>query len=498
MSETDLKKIMRMGHSLVSDSVVPQTGEVMSDQNNYIESASSRDKENPVNIKTTGVILSSALITLGQMPLGIRNRVVSALDLRPEKESDGFITILEHKCLVSGHSSYIDPDFIVDEMCTTVYETYLSSEESSYQVPNRVCDITMVGSIYGIIDGSPTAELNFVDAKGKGGDKKNTRRKFAVKDLRTPGSVEIGSAIVSLGSVGDSKNTSRDIAEGEFPKVNGQTFLMPLKPKDESKTNHLNNNIGNADFWQKRGKGVHLALDQFAPLGTPVIAVADGSIQMSMNSRKGEDKWNTQVIAGFARQINARKNDGRLRQLISDQLQKAADMYAGQGKASIARHRLRSKKRAETINYKAIPNAPSTWRALVKWGRKHLAHKSLANLCRNKDLTSWFPVGGREIYLTTDKDQNGNQFRIVMSHFDRYEFKEQFRRVKRGDVIGYVGDTAIFDSAVHLHFAIRAPNDRTADVIQTYNGRTKKGIVPARVIPGIVGAKHALYSKTTL
>ena len=69
-------------------------------------------------------------------------------------------------------------------------------------------------------------------------------------------------------------------------------------------------------------------------------------------------------------------------------------------------------------------------------------------------------------------------------------------RVKAGDVIGTVGNTAIFDrGGEHLHFHVAVQNDRGAPIPNSGPVRGVRRIDPVRVIPGYGDDSSAVYSQ---
>ena len=168
-----------------------------------------------------------------------------------------------------------------------------------------------------------------------------------------------------------------------YPTVNNQELILPLKGNAEI----------DAGYYQKRGKKrIHGAIDQNAPIGTPVRAVADGVV-LSVYSK----------------------------------------------------HRYMR----ETIRImKKLKIKPTySWpRAKRRLGRCHCTRK-----IRRTSRSPW--ISG--IYLTIEhKTDRGRVFKSQYMHMSKI-FVPFGGKVKRGDIIGLSGDTAIIDNKPHLHFQIR-------------------------------------------
>jgi murein DD-endopeptidase MepM/ murein hydrolase activator NlpD len=149
----------------------------------------------------------------------------------------------------------------------------------------------------------------------------------------------------------------------------------------------------NAGYYQKRGKKrIHGAIDQNTPIGTPVRVVADGT-----------------VISIYSNYRYMRETIRIMKKL------KLKPSYSW----PIAKRRLR---------------------------RCHCTRR-----IRRYSRSPW--ISG--IYLTIEhKSDRGKVFKSQYMHMSKI-FVPHGKRVKRGDVIGLSGDTAIIDNPPHLHFQIR-------------------------------------------
>jgi murein DD-endopeptidase MepM/ murein hydrolase activator NlpD len=167
-----------------------------------------------------------------------------------------------------------------------------------------------------------------------------------------------------------------------YPTVNNQELILPLE--NISEINHGYN--------QRRGRKIHGAIDQYASIGTPVRAVADGIITdiCSMSSYMHEtNRILRRFRRGFAKSWPAAKK--RMRQCNCT-------------------WRLRRRSRG-------------TWRAGVFISIKHISDKGKIFISQYMHLSKILVVLGE--------------------------------KVKQGQVIGKSGDTAIIDSDPHLHFQIK-------------------------------------------
>ena len=149
----------------------------------------------------------------------------------------------------------------------------------------------------------------------------------------------------------------------------------------------------NAGYYQKRGKRrIHGAIDQNTPIGTPVRAVADGK-----------------VLSVYSNYRYMRETMRIMRKL------KLKPTYSW----PCAKRRLR---------------------------RCHCTRR-----IRRTSRSPW--ISG--IYLTVEhKTDKGKVFRSQYMHMSKI-FVPHGKKVKRGDIIGLSGDTAIINDPPHLHFQIR-------------------------------------------
>lgn len=178
ITKSELKKMMNLSNAPLSEDVVLNSSDTLQNIFKQVDKTSQSKSLSYGNKETTAIILSSRRIEIELIPEGVKNRVISGLSLRQPQESDEFITIIEHKCIVAGSSQYVDPDFVIPEFCATIYETYIKDEEESMMKTNRICDVTMVDDNYGMITSTPSEDLDFEDAGVKPKNKKKSKEKF--------------------------------------------------------------------------------------------------------------------------------------------------------------------------------------------------------------------------------------------------------------------------------------------------------------------------------
>ena len=172
-----------------------------------------------------------------------------------------------------------------------------------------------------------------------------------------------------------------------YPVVAGNELILPLKNITET----------DAGFYQTRGwrrnkRIIHGAIDQNAPIGTPVRAVADGKVVV------------VYLMSSFMKETN--RTLRRIRR-------KPAKTW------QLAKKRMRRCRCTRRIRRQAR----SPWRS--------------------------------GIYLTIEHRTNkGKVFKSQYMHLSKI-LVGVGTKVKRGQVIAHSGDTAIIDDPPHLHFQIR-------------------------------------------
>ena len=149
----------------------------------------------------------------------------------------------------------------------------------------------------------------------------------------------------------------------------------------------------NAGYYQKRGKRkIHGAVDQNTPIGTPIRAVADG-----------------EVISIYSKH----------------------------------RYMCETMRIMRKLKIKPTYSWPSAKRRLLRC--------RCTRRMRRYSRSPW--ISG--VYLTVEhRSDRGKVFRSQYMHMSKI-FVRHGKKVKRGDIIGLSGDTAIIDNPPHLHFQIR-------------------------------------------
>ena len=148
-----------------------------------------------------------------------------------------------------------------------------------------------------------------------------------------------------------------------------------------------------AGYYQKRGKRkIHGAVDQNTPIGTPIRAVADG-----------------EVISIYSKH----------------------------------RYMCETMRIMKKLKIKPTYSWPSAKRRLLRC--------RCTRRMRRYSRSPW--ISG--VYLTVEhRSDRGKVFRSQYMHMSKI-FVRHGKKVKRGDIIGLSGDTAIIDNPPHLHFQIR-------------------------------------------
>jgi murein DD-endopeptidase MepM/ murein hydrolase activator NlpD len=172
-----------------------------------------------------------------------------------------------------------------------------------------------------------------------------------------------------------------------YPVVAGDRLILPLE-----KITEINAGFYQTRGWRRNKRIIHGAIDQNAPIGTPVRAVADGK-----------------VVGVYSMSSFMKETNRTLRRI----------------------HRKRAK----------------TWqRAKKRMRRCHCTRR-----IRRNARSPW----RSGIYLSVEhKTDTGTVFKSQYMHLSKI-FVGLNTSVKQGQIIALTGDTAIIDNPPHLHFQIR-------------------------------------------
>ncbi len=167
------KKILRtydqVKTPVLADGVVGITGDVVLDTESAATLFSKSRTESSAYDKHPAIIISSRKISISQIAETHRDAVIISLKGMETQQSNEEIDVIEHRALVAGYCDFIDPGNVIKELCPTVYELYLSEQESSLMVQDRACEVIMFTESYGIVDNVPMAQADFsegVDEQG--------------------------------------------------------------------------------------------------------------------------------------------------------------------------------------------------------------------------------------------------------------------------------------------------------------------------------------------
>ena len=271
--------------------------------------------------------------------------------------------------------------------------------------------------------------------------------------------------------------------ENAFPIVNGKNFELPITG---------NKKVG-SDYHAKRAGGPHLALDQFVKPGTKLVAITNGII---INNNAAQYSKSVKALANL---INRRRDKGLLRDDVNISMNGTVAAYRNKKLDDRADNR---QKKLDKFNKRfssdsQIPPAPSDWAKMRRWANFQLGAKLMPTLLRyyNKsEAISYYPIlptKGLGFTLITDPDQYGNQFGFSYAHLEE---APKSGRVKQGEFIGTVGDTAIFDlGGEHLHLGAFVHDDPRQKIDDSGFKRNMRWIDPGRIIKGLGAMRDGVY-----
>ena len=164
-----LKTYDQVKTPVLADDVVGITGDIVSDTESAATVFSKSKTESSAYEKHPAILISSRKISISQIAETHRDAVIISLKGMETQQSNEEIDVIEHRALVAGFCDFIDPGNVIKELCPTVYELYLSDQESSLMVQDRACEVIMFTESYGIVDNVPMAQADFsegVDEQG--------------------------------------------------------------------------------------------------------------------------------------------------------------------------------------------------------------------------------------------------------------------------------------------------------------------------------------------
>lgn len=271
--------------------------------------------------------------------------------------------------------------------------------------------------------------------------------------------------------------------ENAFPIVNGKNFELPITG---------NTKVG-SDYHAKRAGGPHLALDQFVKPGTKLVAIADGIITNNNSATYA------QSVKALASLINSRRDQGLLKNDINISMNGTVQAFSNK---DMPEHAADRQRKLDKFNKKfssdgQIKDAPGDWAQMRRWANFHLGAKLMPTLLRyyNKSGTIKYypklPSKGLGFTLTTDPDQHGNRFGFSYAHLKE---APKTGRVKQGEFVGTVGDTAIFDLGTeHLHLGAFVKDDSGLKLPTKYQ-RGMRWIDPGELIKGLGAMRKGVYT----
>ena len=171
------------------------------------------------------------------------------------------------------------------------------------------------------------------------------------------------------------------LLSANYPTVNNQRLILPLEGVSE--VDH--------DYHQRRGRKIHGAIDQYAPIGTPVRVVADGV-----------------VVNIHDMQTYMHESNKILRRMFG-------------------------------VKAKNWPKA-----------KQRMQQCGFTRRIRYKSRGDW--IAG--VYVSVEHySDDGKLFKTQYMHLSEV-FVKVGDKIKQGHVLGKSGDTGIVDSLPHLHFQI--------------------------------------------
>ena len=257
----------------------------------------------------------------------------------------------------------------------------------------------------------------------------------------------------------------------QFPiGSNGYNFITPLQGMPDY----------GSEFLGVRGKSKHLAMDQFVPdsnMTTKIRAIAPGKVTLtrSLTSYDGRCKL-------FQKELEKHfyGNEG-----ICD---KAAAWRVSKGYPTppemIAAWKAHSRI--------SLPNnhGEMGWNEYRAWLNSHVPNNSTkfgSSFLRymHTHHTKTMSAGGASVTVKYDADHNGITYAHYSCHMDEI-YVTDGQRVEQGQVLGLIGDSAIFDNnCKHLHFQMESFEGETPLLTGHGHSGYKNRINPRELIPAM-------------
>ena len=236
----------------------------------------------------------------------------------------------------------------------------------------------------------------------------------------------------------------------QFPIINGINFILPIPNKKSV----------DAPYNQKRGSGIHGAIDQVVPVGTKCVVVADGEVVEAIDQvsydRNCAEFINIMKSEIFGASEGRSMKNAQSLVLKAQRYANSINYYFSGG---LLRNRLKNPSWRQKVLEK-LNSVPEDWNGirsfqdfLTRLGHRNFCAALMRYLIIKKKVNRRMRAG-KYIKILTDPDQNGQRWDVSYMHMDSYNF-EVGDSVYAGDVIGEAGVTGIADDPPHLHFVFR-------------------------------------------
>lgn len=271
----------------------------------------------------------------------------------------------------------------------------------------------------------------------------------------------------------DNSNT-----DSTFPIVNGKNFVEPIPGVVRI----------DSSFGQPRGsdanKGNHGAIDQNVK-GMECVSISDATVINIVPA-----SWYNMIMLGFQKTLRERVYDKQNSQFVG--FRDFVDAHSKGGTRSIKSIQALKNKISKISSAEVNMLGKMSWPELKSWCKRNLVYNAAASLLRHYGETGSLsikgakiaaPQGGVSVVIETEPDQNGKKYIALYSHMSSISVSRG-QKLKRGQEVGVSGDTSIFDSRAHLHFAMSLSDG--------FGGKLKK-LDPLTLIPPLAQGETGLY-----